>query len=58
MYKDIFLRKFFYIVLDYTSSKRRSTNSEVFHKIGIVKNFVKFARKHLYQSLFLNKFAL
>ena len=35
----------------------RSTRSEVFFKKGAVKNFAKFARKHLCQRLFLNKVA-
>ena len=30
---------------------------EVFYKKGAVKNFIKFAEKHLFQSLFFNKVA-
>ena len=33
----------------------RSSHSEVFCKKGALKNFIKFKRKHLYQSFFLNK---
>ena len=35
-----------------TSSKRKSSSSEVFYKIGVLKNFTKFTGKHLYRSLF------
>ena len=35
----------------------RSSRSQMFFKIGILKNFAKFAGKHLFQSLFLNKVA-
>ena len=30
---------------------------EMFYKKGVLKNFAKFAGKHLYQSLFFNKVA-
>ena len=33
----------------------RSSHSQMFFKIGVLKNFAKFAGKHLLQSLFLNK---
>ena len=35
----------------------RSSRPEVFCKKGVLKNFAKFTRKHLCQSLFLNKVA-
>ena len=35
----------------------RSSRSEVFWKNGVLKNFAKFTRKHLCQSLFFNKVA-
>ena len=35
----------------------RSCRPEVFYKIGLLKNFVKFRGKHLWQSLFFNKVA-
>ena len=35
----------------------RSSRSELFYQKGVVKNFAKFAGKHLYQSLFVNKVA-
>ena len=35
----------------------RSTRLDVFCKKGVLKNFVKFTGKHLYQSLFFNKVA-
>ena len=31
--------------------------SQVFHKKGVLRNFAKFTRKHLCQSLFFNKVA-
>ena len=33
----------------------RSSHSQMFFKIGVLKNFTKFAGKHLFQSLFFNK---
>ena len=30
---------------------------EVFYKKGVLRNFLKFRGKHLYQSVFFNKFA-
>ena len=30
---------------------------EVFHEKSVLKNFIKFTGKHLYQSLFFNKVA-
>ena len=35
------------------SSKRRSSSSDVFYKIGVLKTFTKFAETHLCRSLFL-----
>ena len=35
----------------------RSSPSEVFFKKGVLRNFTKFTRKHLCQSLFFNKVA-
>ena len=35
----------------------RSSRSQMFFKIGVLKNFSKFARKNLFQSLFFNKAA-
>ena len=35
--------------------KRRRSRPEVFCKKGVVRNFAKFTRKRLYQSLFLMK---
>ena len=32
----------------------RSSRSQFFFKIGVLKNFAKFAGKHLFQSLFFN----
>ena len=37
--------------------KHRSIRPEVFCKKGVLRNFAKFARKHLCQSLFFNKVA-
>ena len=34
----------------------RSSRWEMFHKIGVLKNFAKFTEKHLCQCLFLIKF--
>ena len=36
-------------------AKYRSSCSEMFCKIGVLKNFAKFTEKHLCQSLFFNK---
>ena len=33
-----------------------SSRSEVFCRKGVLRNFTKFTRKHLYQSLFFSKF--
>ena len=33
----------------------RSSRLKAFHKIGVLKNFTKFTRKHLRQSIFFNK---
>ena len=38
-------------------SKRRSSSPEVFCKKGVLRNFEKFTRKHLCQSLYFNKVA-
>ena len=35
----------------------RSSRLEVFRKKGVLKNFAKFAGKHLYRYLFFNKVA-
>ena len=35
----------------------RRSRSLIFHKIGVVENFAKFAGKHLCKNLFLNKIA-
>ena len=35
----------------------RSSRPEVFYKINVYKNFLKSTGKHLFQSIFLNKFA-
>ena len=40
-----------------TSLKFRSSRSEVFRKIGVLRNFAKFTGKHLRKSVFLNKVA-
>ena len=37
--------------------KNRSSRPEVFCKKGVPRNFAKFTRKHLCQSLFFNKVA-
>ena len=43
---------------EYFSTYRfRSSRSEVFCKKGVLRNFAKFAGKHLCQSLFFNKVA-
>ena len=39
-------------------SNCRSSCPEVFCKKGVLRNFEKFTRKHLYQRLFLNKESL
>ena len=36
-------------------STYRSRRPEVFFKKGVLRNFTKFTRKHLYQNLFFNK---
>ena len=47
----------FYTILNHyhlpiiTSSKRRSNSSKLFQKIGLLKNFTKFTRKHLFRNL-------
>ena len=40
-----------------TSLKFRSSRSEVFRKIDVLRNFAKFTGKHLCKSVFLNKVA-
>ena len=40
---------------EWTFFKNRSSRSEVFCKKGVLKNFAKFAGKHLRLSLFFNK---
>ena len=41
----------FWIII---SSEGRSTSSEAFYQIGVLKNFAKFTGKHLYRCLFPN----
>ena len=47
------MQNFFTSVLIITSSKRKSSSSGMFYKIGVLKIFTKFTGKHLYGSLFL-----
>ena len=42
-----------YKVYDYSYNKCRSSRSQMFFKIGVLKNFAIFARKHLWWILFL-----
>ena len=39
------------------SMDARRSLSQIFFKIGVLRNFAKFAGKHLFQSLFFNKVA-
>ena len=48
-------RFFLYHFQLFTSSKRRSSSSEVFYKLVLFKNFTKFTGKHLWRNLFLDK---
>ena len=49
--------KIIYCKISKFVQKYRSSRPEVFCKKGVLGNFTKFAGKHLYQSLFLNKVA-
>ena len=44
-------------ILVKTRTKSRSSHPEVFCKKGVLRNFAKFTKKHLCQSLFFNKVA-
>ena len=48
---------FFPIVWNFEFSLSKGSRSEVFCKIGVLRNFAKFTRKHLCQSLLFNKVA-
>ena len=52
MAKGISLQKHFD---KYLVDKQKKTPPEVFYKKGAIKDFSKFRRKHLCQSLFINK---
>ena len=43
------------ILYNFFFFKTQKQQSEVFFKIALLKNFTKFAGKHLCQNLFLNK---
>ena len=49
--------KIFYSKISQYVRKNRSSRPEVFCKKGVLRNFTKFAGKHLFQNLFLNKVA-
>ena len=44
-------------ILNVVVSSYRSSRPEVFYKLGFLKSFVKFTRKHLCWNLFFNKVA-
>ena len=53
-YLQYYIYNNFYIDFDhYTSSKRRSSTSKVFFKIGVLKSLIIFTEKHLYWSFVL-----
>ena len=49
------ISKYFHSVSQYWTCK--SSRPDVFHKIGVLKNFTKFTGKDLWQNLFFNKVA-
>ena len=44
-----------YLAVSEIDSIFRSSRPKVFYKKGVLRNFAKFTRKHLHQSLFFNK---
>ena len=50
------LLKTFLIIYPKNNKQDSNKSMQSFYKIGILKNFAKFTRKHLCRNLFFNKF--